>query len=499
MIRLRSDLGMDFSNYDVVVIGSGNAGLSTAISAKQNGKSVIVIEKAPISQRGGNSSLTMNFRFCHQNLEQLVNLIDDGDINQEQLDILKSCYKPYSQDEFIHDVMTVNKFESNESLVNILARESLSTIQWMHSNGHRWVPKDRGNIMPSSLPIRIKDRGKGLQQRNFEICKNLGIEILYGLSLEDLSILNNRIKSITVRVNGILKISEVKNVVIASGGYQANEVLRKELLGPKWANVSLRGVPFNEGEWYSLAKKHGLGLTSGFGHCHSTPQSLKIPPFRYPGQNSESQSSSRYCFNEGVTINKEGERFFNEGKDYPNFLYADVGSMILEQTDSIAFQVFSDVKVENLNYSYFMHEDLYHSKSISALCRTLGIDENGFRVTIESYNNSVKKSDVKDVNYKLLDGKSTMSLPLPKSNWANFLSPENLFITPVKVGLTFTYGGLSVTEQGQVLAIDGEPVSGLYACGECMGGIHVYNYVGGTGLTIGAVFGKIIGETIGVS
>ena len=105
-------------------------------------------------------------------------------------------------------------------------------------------------------------------------------------------------------------------------------------------------------------------------------------------------------------------------------------------------------------------------------------------------------TDVKfDPNVK--DGRGTRGLAIPKSNWANTLDTPPFEAYAVTCGLTFTFGGLKIDTSARVLDTEGEVIPGLYAAGELVGGLFYFNYPGGTGLTSGAVFGRIAGTTAG--
>jgi tricarballylate dehydrogenase len=100
-----------------------------------------------------------------------------------------------------------------------------------------------------------------------------------------------------------------------------------------------------------------------------------------------------------------------------------------------------------------------------------------------------------DPNVK--DGRGTVGLPVPKSNWANPLDSPPYEAFQVTCGITFTFGGLRITTDAEVLDQDGKPIRGLFACGELVGGLFYFNYPGGTGLTAGSVIGKVAGHSAG--
>lgn len=482
--------------YDVVVVGAGNAGLCSAISAAQKGKRVLVIEKAPRIYRGGNSSLTMNFRFPHNNFEELLSLIDDGDRNLEVEKVLRESYMPYTKDDFLHDLRSTSNNQGVLDLQETLVDKSFETILWMRDLGHKWTYKDFGNIFKRSIPLKIKGSGKSLQERNFNIAESLGVDVMYCTSLYDFVMVDNCVKElILTKDNGESFGLPTNSLILALGGYEANPYFRQKFLGESWENVGIRGVPFNTGDWFFPAIKNNIQLYGDYSEfgCHATPQSSYLPDYLLPGENIKSQNQSRYQFNLGITINHDGKRFFDEGESMPNFLYAKVGRMINKQINNMAFQIFDRKTVGFLSQSYFSDENLFSSNSLRVICEKFGINHRNLHDTIESYNRNCVDNAICDFSY--LDGnKSVDCFGVPKSNWAQKIDTPPYYIAPVKAGVTFTYGGLKVRPDARVYRTNGECIDNMFACGEIVGGVHYGNYAGGTGLMLGAVFGRIAGE-----
>ena len=116
---------------------------------------------------------------------------------------------------------------------------------------------------------------------------------------------------------------------------------------------------------------------------------------------------------------------------------------------------------------------------------------------IRQYNAAVRTDIAFNPNVK--DGRCTKNLRINKSNWANTLDTPPFEAYAVTCGITFSFGGLKINTDAQVMSSDGAPIPGLYAAGELVGGIFWFNYPGGTGLTNGAVFGRIAGANAGKS
>ena len=136
------------------------------------------------------------------------------------------------------------------------------------------------------------------------------------------------------------------------------------------------------------------------------------------------------------------------------------------------------------------------ANSIEELAKKLdGVSAEQFVKTIVEYNAAVRTDIAFNPNVK--DGRRTEGLAVPKSNWANTIDKPPFEGYAVTCGVTFTFGGLRIANDGQVVNLDYDPIPGLYAAGELVGGIFYFNYPGGTGLTAGSVFGRIAGAAAG--
>ena len=480
----------ELDKIDVLVIGAGNAGLTAAISAREYAKNVFVVEKSKKSLRGGNSSLTMNFRFAHNSIDELLELVDNNEANQQNLSRLQKHYKSYMASKFYEDLIQISNHRAETNLCKTLSEQSLETIQWMTKKGHKWEIKP--HILSGSLPIRIQGGGASLQDRNFEIAENMGIHILYETELLTLNLNNNKIDSLDLlyKKKSVRTISP-KAIILACGSYEANPSLRKKYLGNEWEDVQLRGVPFNTGDGIVAAENIGILKNGDYAACHATPQADDLDDFIYPGLNKESQSNSRYAFNYGISVNINGKRFFDEGENLPNYLYAKVGESIIKQPESIAFQLFDSKTARFLPDSYFNSGRHIKCNDWSQLADYLKINKNNLIKTIEKFNASIKP---KQINLSRLDGVFTDNLDITKSNWAVRLDTPPFYGFRVRPGVTFTYGGLKINNNANLIHKNNYPVPNLFACGEIVGGIFFENYIGGSGLMSGSVFGRIAGR-----
>jgi tricarballylate dehydrogenase len=193
----------------------------------------------------------------------------------------------------------------------------------------------------------------------------------------------------------------------------------------------------------------------------------------------------------GIVVNQRGLRFLDEGADLRNYTYARYGKEILAQPDMLAFQIF-DAKVEHLLRDEYRIAEVSKAEadSVEELADALGIERESLGTTVAAFNAAVVD---RPFDPAILDGKGTRGIAPPKSNWALPLDRPPYQGYAVTCGITFTFGGLRIDAGARVLDADDEPIPGLFAAGELVGGLFYHNYPGGTGLTSGAVFGRIAG------
>jgi tricarballylate dehydrogenase len=198
----------------------------------------------------------------------------------------------------------------------------------------------------------------------------------------------------------------------------------------------------------------------------------------------------------GIIVNIEGRRFVDEGADLRNYTYAKYGREILYQPQRVAFQIF-DAKVKDLLRDEYRIAQCtkVEAESLEELAQGLGIDQEGFLDTVEGFNAAVGEGNF---NPTVLDGKGTVGIQPPKSNWALPLDAPPYLGFAVTCGITFTFGGLRIDGRARILNTEGALIPGLYAAGELVGGLFYHNYPGGAGLMAGSVFGRLAGAEGGV-
>ncbi len=485
------------SPYDVVVVGAGNAAMCAALSARESGARVLVLECAPEEERGGNSRFSAGaMRVAYRGVDDLAKLMPD--LTDEEK--ANTDFGAYPDDQYYDDICRVTQYHTNPEMADTLVRCSFDTIAWMRERGVRFVPmyarqafKIEGRFrFWGGLTIEAWGGGPGLVDQLHAAARRDGIEVWYSSRANHLVADDNGIKGIVVRRNGKTSTIAAKAVVLACGGFEANAEWRTRYIGPNWDLAKVRGTRFNTGEGIRMALEIGAMPYGNWSGCHAVGWDRNAPEF---GDLSVGDGFQKHSYPFGIMVNAHGRRFVDEGADFRNYTYAKYGRAVLEQPGQFAWQVF-DRKVLHLL------RDEYRIKRVTKVsAQTLeelsgkleDVDPRGFLEEARAYNAAVQTAIA--FNPTIKDGRCTRGLRVEKSNWANALDEPPFEAYAVTCGITFTFGGLRIGADAGVLNVDGLPIRGLYAAGELVGGLFYFNYPGGTGLTSGSVFGRIAGAS----
>ncbi|MGH6944974.1 MAG: FAD-dependent tricarballylate dehydrogenase TcuA [Geminicoccaceae bacterium] len=484
---------------DVVVVGAGNAALCAALAAAEEGASVLVLERAPEEERGGNTRFTAGaIRCAYDGVDDLRALMPD--LTEEEF--AGTDFGTYTEDQFFEDMARVTEYRADPELVDLLVRKSRPTLRWLREKGVRFQPiwgrqafKVGGRFkFWGGLTVEAWGGGPGLVEALLAAAAKNGIRVAYGARAVALLADDEGVHGLRVRHRG--KTHEVRGraVVLACGGFEANAEWRTRYLGPGWDLAKVRGTRFNTGDGIRMALEIGA---SPFGHwsgCHAVGWDRNAPEF---GDLAVGDGFQKHSYPFGIMINADGERFVDEGADFRNYTYAKYGRIVLGQPHQLAWQIF-DRKVTHLLRDEYRIREVTKARAdtLEELVRQLeGVNGPRALETIGAFNRAVRIDVPFDPNVK--DGRGTAGLKVPKSNWANAIDEPPFEAYQITCGITFTFGGLRISAQGQVIDGDGSPIPGLYAAGELVGGLFYFNYPGGTGLMSGAVFGRIAGDSAG--
>jgi tricarballylate dehydrogenase len=485
----------------VVVVGAGNAASCAALAAREQGASVVLVERSSKEESGGNSRFTAgSMRVVYDGVEDIKKIIPD----LTEAEIETTDFGTYTQDQFFDDMFRVTQYRAHPDLVELLVTRSLESLIWMREKGVRFVPiygrqafKIDGKFkFWGGLTVESVGGGPGLVESLHAAARRDGIDILYDTRALSLIYDGNTVGGIKVKHGGKVRDLNAKAVVLASGGFQANPEMRTRYLGPGWDLAKVRGTRYNSGDGIRMALDIGAASAGNWSGCHAVGWERNAPEFGDLAVGDHFQKHSYPFF---IMVNADGKRFVDEGADFRNYTYAKYGGVILSQPGQFAWQVL-DAKVAHMKRDEYSIREVtkVQADTIEELADKLeGVNAKAFLATIEEFNEAVKTDVPYNPNVK--DGRCTEGLEIDKSNWANTIDTPPFEGYAVTCGITFTFGGLRITTEGEVVDTDMIPIPGLYAAGELVGGIFYFNYPGGSGLTSGTVFGKLAGTSAGAA
>src|SRR6202521_2871338 len=490
---------MPNQNADVIVVGAGNAAFCAALAAQEHGAKVVMLEAAPEEESGGNSRFTAgSIRVVYNGVDDIKTLVPD----LTPAEIETTDFGTYTADQFFDDMARVTQHRADPDLVELLVTKSFDSLNWMREKGVRLIPiygrqafKIDGKFkFWGGLTVESVGGGPGLIAMLTESAKKRGIEIRYQARGLDLLFDGNRVEGVRVRDKGEVRELRAKSVVLACGGFEANPEWRTRYLGPGWDLAKVRGSRFNGGDGIRMALSIGGRPRGNWSGCHAVQWEMNAPEF---GDLAVGDQFQKHSYPFCVLVNANGKRFVDEGADFRNYTYAKYGRVVLEQPGQFAWQVF-DQKVKHLLRDEYKIRQITKvtANTIEEFAHKLdGVDAAEFLKTIKEYNKAVRTDIAFNPNVK--DGRRTEGLAINKSNWANTVDTPPFEGYAVTCGVTFTFGGLRINTDGEVLNTDYQPIRGLYAAGELVGGLFYFNYPGGSGLMSGTVFGKIAGTSAG--
>ena len=451
--------------YDVLVVGGGNAGLCAALTARQAGARVVVLESAPRFLRGGNSRHTRNFRCAHA----------------APTDVLTESY---GEDEFLADLNRVTEQEADPALSRLLISRSAGCPDWMRQFGVRFQSSLRGTLHLGRTNVFFLGGGKALMNSYYAAAERAGIRVEYDAEVVGLEAADGRFQAAVVRRNGQTEQMKGRALVVAAGGFEANIEWLREAWGSAADNFIIRGTPYNTGRILRLMLDAGAESIGDPSQCHAIAVDARAP--RFDGGIVTRLDSLPF----GIVVNRHAERFYDEGEDAWPKRYAIWGRLIAAQPDQIAFSIVDAKASGRFMPSVFPPKA---AGSIRELAGMLDLPADRLDATVAAFNRAVRPGTF---NHAVLDDCRTEGLMPPKSHWAQRIDTPPFWGYPLRPGITFTYLGLKVDESARVLMTNGVPAANIYAAGEIMAGnILRKGYIAGIGMTIGTVFGRIAGES----
>lgn len=480
---------------DVLVVGGGNAGFAAALAAAERGRKVVLLEKAQEAASGGNSFYTAGAtRISHDGLQELIEFVEPDERHAV------SEVPAYTPAEYLADLSKVSEGRNDPELSAVLVSESNPTLRWLQGLGLKYRlmyerqayrTPDSGYLFWGGLHVGNVGGGKGLMADHRAAAERMGVEVIYDCAATGLIQEDGRVRGVRYRTSSEEGELRAESVILASGGFEASPELRRQHLGEGWQNAKVRGTPGNTGEMILAALDAGAARGGDWSTCHSVAWDAWHPENQSNLELTNQLTRGGYPL--GIVVNTEGKRFVDEGADYRNYTYARYGRDILAQPGSAAFQVFDASSRPMLRAEEYDMPgvSVVTAPTLAELAQKAGISPEGLEETVQSFNDSITEGAPFDPNVK--DGRRADTQP-PKSNWARSIATGPFYAFPVTCGITFTFGGLKTDTWGRVLTEHAEPIEGLYACGEALGGLFSGNYPGGSGLAAGAVFGRRAGS-----
>ncbi|PAU75575.1 FAD-dependent tricarballylate dehydrogenase TcuA [Halomonas salipaludis] len=484
-------------NPDVVVVGAGNAALCAALSAHEQGAKVLILEAAPYEERGGNSHYTGGaFRFAYNGVEDLKEVCPS--MTDEELENVD--FGTYTEGQFFDDMFELTEFRTDPDLCELLVHSSLDTAKWMAKQGVKLQPglgrqafKVDGKFkFWGGLALHIWGGGEELLKALYKKADDYGIPIAFQTPAESLIRDDDGdVVGIVARQGGKRLDIYARAIILACGGFESNPEMRAKYLGPGWDAAKVRGTSFNMGMGLQMALDVGARPFGNWSGCHSVAWDVNAPAY---GDLTVGDQFQKHNYPFGILVNAKGERYVDEGANFHSHTYAKYGGEILKQPGMFAWQIFDDKVTDLLRGEYRIRRvTKVEADTLEELAEQLeGVDPKAFLKTVHEYNEACR-TEV-PFNPNIRDGRCTEGLAINKSNWANPLDTPPFHAYHVTTGVTFTFGGLKVSQNSEVEGLAGEKIPGLYAAGEIVGGLFYNNYASGTGLMSGATFGRLAGK-----
>ncbi|PXX45715.1 FAD-dependent tricarballylate dehydrogenase TcuA [Aquitalea magnusonii] len=452
--------------FDVLIIGGGNAALCAALMAREAGASVLLLESAPRAWRGGNSQHTRNLRCMH-------------DAPQDVL------VEAYPEEEYWQDLLRVTGGQTDEALARLVIRASGSCRDWMRRHGVHFQPSLSGALHTARTNAFFMGGGKALVNAYYRSAEKLGVAIRYDSAVERLELQDGRF--VAAQLAGGERIS-ARSCVLAAGGFESNREWLRSAWGQNdqgdWPadNFLIRGTRFNQGVLLKFMQQAGADMVGDPSQSHCVAIDARAPLY-------DGGICTRVdCVSLGIMLNRNAERFYDEGEDFWPKRYAIWGRLVAQQPQQIGYSIIDSKAIGRFMPPVFPGNK---ANTLPELARQLGLDEVRFVDTVQRYNAACQAGQF---DHTVLDNCHTKDLTPPKSHWALPLDTPPYYGYALRPGITFTYLGLK-TNADAAVHFAGQPSPNLFVAGEMMAGnVLGKGYVAGIGMAIGTAFGRIAGS-----
>lgn len=448
------------AKYDVIILGAGCGGLTCAIRAAQNGLKPILLEKMPMP--AGNTIYAAGFFLGTNTSFQKAKGVT-GD----------------TPEAFLKDWMKVSQGKAVEKLAKVVCDNADATLEWLHdycginfAAGSKlvWPMLSRAHLVTG----KVKPGGGQLALTLVEKAKSLGVEVRFNTKAVAL-LSDEKTGAVTgVRIKtkaGLSEITSKFGVVMATGGFSANQAMVTQYIGSAGAKMPIRGSRIIAGE--------NINLTAAF-----MPKVVNVDQYHCGPIYGPTGANPLNIVNNGICVNGEGVRFTDEGQTYVQ-MARDVAAMTPGNwAYVIVDQTAHDIPVLANDWESYKRTGapVYVGNTIEEAAKKAGLPVDAVVATVKEYNKSVR------------DGKTGAMVPpntLPK---ARLVEKAPFYIVPYQGGMTATFGGPLINVKGQVLDTENNVIDGLFAIGNAAGGLFYDNYIGGAQLTSAAVYGIVVAD-----
>lgn len=450
---------------DVLIVGGGNAALCAALMAREAGASVLMLEASPKDWRGGNSQHTRNLRCMH-------------DAPQDVL------IEAYPEEEYWQDLLKVTGGETNEHLARLVIRASSNCRDWMRRHGVRFQPPLSGALHVARTNAFFMGGGKALVNAYYRSAEALGVKVRYETPVTEMLLDGDRFVGVVTEAGERIT---AKACVLAAGGFESNREWLREAWGRndrgEWPadNFLIRGTRFNQGVLLKAMMNAGADMIGDPSQGHCVAIDARAPLY-------DGGICTRIdCVSLGVVVNRQAERFYDEGEDFWPKRYAIWGRLVAQQPGQIAYSIIDRKVIGRFMPPVFPG---VVADSLPELAAKLELPVDTFMQTLDGYNAACQPGTF---NHTVLDDCMTEGVAPAKTHWAQKIDTAPFYAYALRPGITFTYLSLKVDDTAAVRFAD-KPSPNLFVAGEMMAGnVLGKGYTAGVGMSIGTAFGRIAG------